>query len=1274
VASAVEAPPAARERRPPSLARFVPDDERRRLLILLGVLLVVCVALPFASSFGRFAADTRSAVYFSPREYLHNALFVWQPNPYLGNEQHDGLLFPMGIVVPVLRMIGLAPWAAERVWHGLLLFTAASGMIVLLKVLRPGRVSAGHVVAAAAFAFNPFSLGAAMHGTGAYLAYFVLPWLVAAFAWGLRRPRSWIGPALVALASLAMGGGNGASQVYAVVPLLGYLLWVVFVTREVRAVDGLLFALKAAVFAVAVNLWWLVGLTSTQVANDIAFSEQPTTINVASSFSESLRLVGFWGYYGGDRFGPWYPTISSLFTSPPLVLASFALPVGAFVLAFLSRWRYRLLFVLFAILAIVVMAGIFPVDHPTPFGRALLTAYDQVPGAVGLRTTYKLGGLLALSIAVLLGVGIEELRIRRSPGTSRVVTGVAAVLVMAGSVPLWTGQLYPEFRTSAPVPDYWNKAVAQLDRSPEGQRAWFVPGSLQVFYRWGGLVGGIPELHPDLAAVRRPGVAIGERYVNNLLAAMEQPFQAGPNDPGATAPLMRYLGARYAVLQNDLDWERSLTARPLELQTLLDQKDLRLVAGYGNPGENIIGPGGAHAPDVRQRLQELGLTPVQVLEVANPAPDVSASAAAPLVVAGDAFALPALGAAGDLDGLPPILYTGNLTARQLDQALEAGGTLVISDSNRRRVWRIGAMRSNFSYTLPADENLGSSRTGFNLFGSDSDSQTVARYPGVAAVRASAYGSEFADQPAYRPINAVDGDTNTAWLVGGFTNPVGQFLRVDFQHPTRLSSIDLTPHQPGPGKRTVRSVRLVFSDGTEFPADVPDQPTHVEFPARTARWVEVEISGVANRFEPSPVGFDEVSIPGVESKELLRLPQDVWNLAASSPAARIAIQRSPLVYEFTRARSDSLGPDEERGVRRIFDVPGERAFALGGRVHVDPAISDEAVDQMVYGPGQEVTAVASERARGIGSRGSAAIDGDELTAWQAMPGDEPSLEIEFPFHEIGKIRIVPVKDQRHALLTHVRLDFRDGSHVADVPLKDGEPTTFKFRPRSTSGVRITVTGAFATEPLPIGIAQVQIPDVEHLRPPDEETPLPCTAEAVTVDGRAVRVQAKGTVGELLGGESMPLRSCDGKGMVLPRGPHAFEMVGTLQPDSVFLRSAGTREVAPRETPKIEVTRTSPTAIDVRVTGAGPPFLLSLGENWSPGWTARIGDRTLGEPLVVNGYSAGWRIFRPGSFVVHIRYAGQARTSAALVVSVAATVVVAAIVAIGLVRARRRRRPA
>src|SRR5262249_23579130 len=129
---------------------------------------------------------------------------------------------------------------------------------------------------------------------------------------------------------------------------------------------------------------------------------------LTSSLAENLRLLGFWGYYGLDRFGPWFPGIQGFFLDPLLVLSSFAVPILAFASAWRSRFRLRLLFGGLAVMSVVLMAGAYPVAPPTPFGRALLAASRSVPGASGLRTTYKVAPVLALAMALLLGAGVAE--------------------------------------------------------------------------------------------------------------------------------------------------------------------------------------------------------------------------------------------------------------------------------------------------------------------------------------------------------------------------------------------------------------------------------------------------------------------------------------------------------------------------------------------------------------------------------------------------------------------------------------------------------------------------------------------------------------------------------------------------------------------------------------------------------------------------------------------------------------------------------------------------
>ncbi len=244
-----------------------------------------------------------------------------------------------------------------------------------------------------AYTLAPYTFGYGLPFTGPYLPYVLLPFLLLVVLAGLpRRGLAW--PALFGLVTFLMGGGNGAPQIDALITAFLLIAWVTFVQRGVRLGRGLAFAAWCALFVLGMNAWWLVLLRSSEVSNALSFSEQPSIINVSSSTSETVRGLGFWQYYGGDQFGPWVPTVRAYSSNALLVVTGFAVPAGALAGAWLTRWRLRLFFLFLLAVAVFVTAGVFPVHSPTPFGRFLLHAYREVPGAAGLRTTYKFASAL----------------------------------------------------------------------------------------------------------------------------------------------------------------------------------------------------------------------------------------------------------------------------------------------------------------------------------------------------------------------------------------------------------------------------------------------------------------------------------------------------------------------------------------------------------------------------------------------------------------------------------------------------------------------------------------------------------------------------------------------------------------------------------------------------------------------------------------------------------------------------------------------------------------
>ncbi|MBI4261759.1 MAG: DUF3367 domain-containing protein [Actinobacteria bacterium] len=1256
-------------------------------LILAGLLL----ALPFLSLPGLYVSDTRDALWLDPTGYLSRTFLLWRSSPFLGHEARDGLAFPMGAAAWLFRTAGAPAWVAERLWHGLLLLAGTAGTIVLVDELTRRREMLAQVVAGLAYSLTPFTFGYGLPTSGAYVAYALLPALLLVTLRGLRRGGiAW--PALFGLVVFSMGGGNGAPQVYAVSTAFLLMAWVGVVDRGVPLRRVLAFAVPALVFTLGLNAWWVFLLTTSEVSNALDFSEQPSVINVSSSVSEAVRGLGFWQFYSGDRLGAWVPVARPYVTNPLLIVTGFALPTAALVSAWLVRWRHRLFFLFLAILSTFVVAGIFPVDSPTPFGRLLLVAYDRVPGAAGLRTTYKLGAALNLSVAVLVGVGLAAAleRIRaasrsRMLGLRAAAVGGALILVAANAHPLWTGGMYNAARSTEGIPRYWDRAVEALSERNTEHRAYFFPALSSAVYRWGALKEGIAWSSPDLSAVQPIRLPVGTRYGSNLLAAIEHGYAAGIPQDGI-AQVFRYLGVKDVVLQNDIDWERSNSARPAQMQGLTGDPQLRPFATFGLPGP--AAPEEGTVRDEATRLEGT-LSPVEVLTVEDPTSMIRAEAASPVVLSGDGFGIVAAARRGLLDGGPPVVYSATLGPEQLEWLFDdRGASFVVTDTNRRRAWSFSRTLENASYTLSPGQTLGDRPIGYGLFDGREGAETVALYPGLGRITASGYGNRLRDLPQFRPANAFDGDPDTWWLVGALDDPVGHWVQATFEEPRTLSEVAITVPPLG-FARQIRLVRLEFSDGTSVTAETPKgASTVVEFEPRRTRFLRVRILALEAGISPeeTAVGIADVQIPGLTAREVIRVPTDLLEVARQTEAGLAGFRGVPFTYLFERARTgDPRDRDEEVGISRRFEVPVVGVYELTGEVRLDPRATDEEIDDLVLGPDRPVRVTASSRAFGIPrARGGAAFDGDPETGWVSNGAVGEWLRIEFERRTVGGLTIHTQLGRDRSPIVVVEVTFSDGSTEVGrlETLQDGT-IEMEFAPRGTDEITIEVTSVGpARDPTPpVGIDEVEIPGVDPLPVPDAAI-LACTdGPGFTLDGLAVSVRGRGTVGDLLDGEALPLATCRGNGLTLSASRHELVSAGPLQADAIVL-TTGPREDAtdatgrsgspgPPSAPAVRWSSTSEGGYEAQVTGALGPHYLVIGQSFAPGWRASVEGQDLGPPVLVDGYSAAWRITRRGSYTVRIAYGPQRAYAFALVVSgLFLLAIFAAPLAVWAVRRRRR----
>jgi arabinofuranan 3-O-arabinosyltransferase len=1244
-------------------------------------LAVALIGLPFLSLPGRYAFDTHDLVWFHPGPYLARAFSLWRATPYLGQEQHDGIIVPMAVTVWLFRSVGLSVWVAERLWHGLLLFSAAGSTILLVDALRGRKTVVAPVVAGLVYGLTPYSIGYGLPFTPVWLPYVLLPLLLVVTLRGARRGSlGWA--ALFGFVTFLMGGGNGAPQAFVLLMAFALLAWLVFGAREVPLATVARFALWSLVFFAGMNAYWLLLLKSPEVSNALQFSEQPNVINVSSSAAEAVRGLGFWQFYGGDPFGPWLAPVRPYVTNPLLVLTTFAVPAGAFVSAWLVRWRYRLFFVLVGVLAIFLSVGLFPVASPSAFGHLLSFLYDHVPGFAGLRTTYKVTAELAISLAVLGGIGIEALisraaRSRRRLSWPAVALAAAVVVIAANAYPLWSGRLYNEARTAPAVPAYWNQALRTLDQREQAYRTLFAPSTSWTTYTWGSLKESITQTDPALNSVYPLRLPVGLRYGSNLVAAVEGPYLNG-SSPAGTAQLLRYLGIGDVVLQNDIDWRRSNSPRPADMQALLGDPQIQKVMSFGAPGENVLGSlfGGAATST------EPSLAPVEVLSVSDPVPMIRAEDPSPMVLSGDGFGIAGAASQGMLSTGPPILYSGALTPTELGRVLnQQHPTFVVTDTNRRRVWSFSAPRAPHSWTLPTTMDIGGRPIGYLLFDDSTDTQSFAVYPGVRSISSSTATGAFGGPTQYRPANAFDGDPSSWWAAGFGSDPVGAWVQIRFDKPTLVSSLTLS--QPGTASlRLIRAVRVGFSDGSTVPGLLSrGRRTTITFPSRLTTSVRVRVTRVGASPSPGrlpPVAISDIALPDIHPTETIVVPTDLFDTARQIPGGLARLAGSPITYLFERAGASRPGgaPEETRVVRR-FEIPGQASYTLLGSAHLDRSAGDGQIEQALLGP-QPVEVSSSSRYLGNPVfRGTAAFDGDPNTEWVPAGTTGEWLDMSFPRRTLDHIQVDTSVGSTRGLIQRIKAVFAGGTTVYGEPSDPRSGViTLNFPAVSTDRLTLFVDQVFAPfggKPLPVGIREVHIPNLSAVRE-DHSAPLPCLGTVLSIDGRPVFVRPEGTVGDLLSGKDLPLVTCSGRPIALAPGSHDLLAGGVLQPDAIRLSTLGQRHaaVSPATLPRVEAPVSWTGSYQVNVSNARGPFYLVIGQNYDPRWKASIDGRDLGPPELLDGYSAGWLISRPGSYAVSVRYGPQRTYTLALGVTGVSLFAGAAAIATDLRRRRRRSR--
>jgi len=1325
--------------------------------VLLAALAYVPV---LRSDPGQVAADTKQYLYLDPARLLERAWSMWDPNIGLGTVTHQtiGYLFPMGPFYWVFDALRVPDWVAQRLWLGSIIFAAGLGVLYLMRTL--GRRGPGLGVAVLVYMLTPYLLDYSARISVILMPWAGLGWLLAFVVRGLRargsetgngldgigRIGAWRYPALFALVVQLVGGVNATALIFAGIAPVLWIPFAVWVTHEATGRQAWGFVWRTGVLTLVASLWWISGLWAqgSYGLDILEFTETIRAVSRTSLAPEVLRGLGYWFFYGQDKLGAWTESSIGYTQWSWLIVVSYSIPTLALLSAAFVRWRYRAYFALLVVVGVVIAVGTYPYDAPSPAGGLFQDFAKSSSAGLALRSSGRATPLVVLGLAVLLAAGVDALH-RRVAGTSWKWIGVAAAGLVMGlailNLPsLWQGTFYgANLERDPEIPQYWEDAIAAADAGPHDTRILEVPGTDFASYTWGNTVDPITPGLTDRPYVARELIPWGSPASADLVNAFDRQMQEGVLASAAIAPFARLVSAGDVLVRGDLQTDRYNLVRSRSLWRLFDPTP----EGLGDPKTFGNEPSGAAG-----RIDEAALgapanepapPSVALFPVDDPTTIIrSASPDRPVILSGDGEGIVDAASVGLLPGADrAVLYSATFAGdpKQLEQEIDRDATLVVTDSNRKRARRWSTVRDNTGSTetaseRPLAEDLNDAR--LEVFpDAGIDAYTTVEQRGVELVRASGYGNPISYTAEDRAARAFDGDSFTAWKVGAFSPVDGEHLEVRLDDPITTDRIDLVQPLNGPRDRWITSLRLRF-DGTDpvtvelGDASRTEAGQTVRFPNREFRTLDLEIVST-NRGNPddfqgvSAVGLAEVRMhddaPGakpVRVDEVMRMPTDLVRAAATDSI------RHPLIYTMTRERTLPLPPryDPELTLDRVFEVPGERSFAMTGTVRFNPAVADSRLDEL-FGIADAaaggVTAESSARLPGdLGARASSAIDGDPTTAWQspfgAPAGQSISLTLAQPV-TFDELDLVVFADGRHSTPSRLRITAGEGAvrEVDVAPVPDGSAENaaatipLAFEPITGTDFTVTVTEVHPREVIeyftgapvtaPVAIAELGVDGIRRA-PAPATLASGCRSGVIAVDGTDVPVRLVGSTVDAERREGTPFELC-APGLLLTTGRHE---VGSTEGrstgvdvDRVALTSAAggaaasvaqVAEGSPNTgtevragAPTVRVTGNDRDHATVRVTGADAPFWFVLGESDNAGWRAEADGDDLGASTLVDGYANGW-IVQPDAagrpITISVRWTPQRVVDSALVISAGFGLVALGIVAWTSVRLRRRRR--
>jgi arabinofuranan 3-O-arabinosyltransferase len=1149
---------------------------------------VAAFLLTFLQAPGQTVADTKYDLAQNPLGFLERAAHLWSSQAPMGQVQNQayGYFFPHGAFFSAGHVLGLPAWATQRIWWALLLLAGFWGIVRLCETLDIGS-RGSRIIAAVAFALSPRVLTTLGSISSETLPMVLAPWVLLApaalgTAYRNRKRGGAASPAGSALALALMGSVNAVATVAAFLPAL--LWWASYRPNRTwwRFTRAWIPMLVLATF------WWAVPLLLLGKVSPpfLDYIESSGVTTQWASLGEVLRGTDSWTpFVSPERIAG-----AVLVTQPAAVLATGLLAAAGMAGLAMRSMPCRGRLALILLVGLVGICAGYVGELSGPFAETVRTFLDS--GGAPLRNVHKLEPLIRIPLVLGLAHLLTRVPLPASvpmpvwrssfahPERDRSVALAALILtalVLSTSL-AWTEKLAPRGSYDR-VPAYWQQTADWLAHNAADTRTLVVPGAPFGSQIWGltrdeplQALASTPWAVRDAVPLNPPGTIRAMDSVQRLIAD-------GRPSTGLAATLIGQ-GIGILVLRNDLDPETSRSTRPmLAHQALNGSPGLAKVAEFGNPIQTaVISEGLVADGDLRPAYPAVEIYRVQAPSPGTPA-EVRSGRGAPTSFPG-AYTAP-LGAVPVVQGGPEVLErlrrdgTPDTPALLATDAARAGlpiGPVTVTDTPMDREADFGRVDNhNSALRAPSD-----ARRTHNL---------VPDYPvpGAGLVRGEWSGatitasSSAADAtqlggaaPGSSTAAVVDGDPSTAWISNGTERALGQWLRLDLDHPITSGLLRLSTSAAAIGD-PVKWVEVDTTNGSvSARISEPGAPVTISLPAGRTDWLTITAIRSESGTRGGQFGISELTLDDYSVRDK-PVRVDIRHRTVLPPTpAGAQVGAWDLGQEFPGRSACFDAPDRVRcskGLALAPEEPGtfERTLSVPQPVTVTPALTV----RTRQGPALEALLSDHSRpvARGQGDvgdlRGSAfaATDGDPRTSWSAPEdsvrnptGGKPTLTLELPEPAlVTGLEITPSLGGLPAAPTSVAVNLGDGPQVRDLDEHEpGTPIRISLHPEVTDRIELslytwksvldrTALGFAVTQPP--GLAEVSVlgPDYPAPAAPDRLITIPCAdGPTITLGGRYVHTTVTATADELRSGAPIPARACTNSELPQPDSESSNEL--------------------------------------------------------------------------------------------------------------------------------------